>query len=61
MEQKIERRGGKRAGAGPPFKYGETTINITLRIPASRKDEVKELVYKHLEKYKSKRTDDYGC
>ena len=33
---KKENRGGKRAGAGPKFKYGEETINITLRIPKSK-------------------------
>ena len=58
MEQKIERRGGKRAGAGPPFKYGETTVNITLRIPASKKEDIKRLVYAYLQQYKTKND---GC
>lgn len=53
MEIKIERRGGKRAGAGPPFKYGETTVNITLRIPVSKKDDIKRLVYAYLEQFKT--------
>jgi hypothetical protein len=61
MEQKIERRGGKRAGAGPKFIYGEDTCNITLRVPKSKKDEIKKMIYTFLEQYKSKRTDDYGC
>ena len=61
MEQKIERRGGKRAGAGPKFIYGEETVNITLRVPKSKKDEIKRIIYAHLEQFKSKRTDDYGC
>ena len=61
MEQKIERRGGKRAGAGPKFIYGEDTCNITLRVPKSKKDEIKKTIYRMLEQYKSKRTDDYGC
>jgi hypothetical protein len=57
MEQKIERRGGKREGAGPPFKYGETTINITLRIPSSKKEEVKRLVYEYLHQFKINRNE----
>jgi len=61
MEQKIDRRGGKRAGAGPKFIYGEETCNITLRVPKSKKEEIKRIIYAQLEKYKSKRTDDYGC
>ena len=61
MEQKIERRGGKRAGAGPKYIYGEDTCNITLRVPKSKKDEIKKTIYRMLEQYKSKRTDDYGC
>jgi hypothetical protein len=52
--QKKDNRGGKREGAGPPLKYGETTVNVTLRVPISRKAEVKELVYSYLEKYKIK-------
>jgi len=52
--KKIERRGGKRAGAGQPLLYGETTINITFRIPKSRKQEVKEVVYEFLKQFKTK-------
>ena len=61
MEQKIERRGGKRKNAGPKFIYGEDTCNITLRIPKSKKEEIKKMIYIMLDQYKSKRTDDYGC
>ena len=61
MEQKIERRGGKRKNAGPKFIYGEDTCNITLRVPKSKKDEIKKTIYRMLDQYKSKRTDDYGC
>lgn len=61
MEQKIERRGGKRKNAGPKFIYGEDTCNITLRIPKSKKDEIKKMIYRMLDQYKSKRKDDYGC
>jgi hypothetical protein len=30
-------------------------------VPKSKKEEIKRLIYEHLEQYKSKRTDDYGC
>jgi hypothetical protein len=53
-EPKIERRGGKREGAGHPFLYGETTVNITFRVPKSRKQELKDLVYSYLNDYKTK-------
>ena len=53
MEQtKIERRGGVREGAGPPFAYGETTCNLTVRIPASRKAEVREMIKQYLLQYR---------
>jgi hypothetical protein len=61
MEQKTENRGGKRKNAGPKFIYGEDTCNITLRVPKSKKDEIKKMIYTLLDSYKSKRTDDYGC
>ena len=64
---KKENRGGKRVGAGPKFKYGEVTSNITLRVPTSKKAEVKRLVYAFLEQYKAVKSDvkqkgeHYGC
>lgn len=66
-EEKKENRGGKRIGAGPKFIYGEETCNITLRVPASKKDEIKKIIYSHLDQYKHKRSakevrgGDYGC
>jgi hypothetical protein len=50
-EKKIERRGGKRVGAGQPYKYGELTSNITFRVPNSHKQEVKDLVYAFLNQF----------
>jgi hypothetical protein len=64
---KKENRGGKRVGAGPPFKYAEVTCNITLRVPLSKKADVKRLVYAFLEQYKAVKSDvkekggHYGC
>jgi hypothetical protein len=54
MEHKIKTHGGIRAGAGPPFKYGEDTCNITLRVPKSKKDEIKKMIYALLNQYKTK-------
>lgn len=53
-ETKIERRGGKRENAGQPLLYGEKTINITFRIPKSRKQEVKDNMYAFLKQFKTK-------
>ena len=64
---KKENRGGKRVGAGPKFKYGEVTSNVTLRVPTSKKAVVKELVYAYLEQFKVVKSDvkqkggHYGC
>jgi hypothetical protein len=61
------KHGGVRVGAGPPFKYGEETCNVTLRVPTSKKAAVKELVYAYLEQYKAVKSDvmekggHYGC
>jgi hypothetical protein len=67
QEVKTENRGGKREGAGPKFVYGEETINITFRIPKSRKQGVKDTVYSYLQQFKHKRSakevrgGEYGC
>ena len=67
QEVKKENRGGKREGAGPKFKYGEGTVNITLRVPITKKDEVKRLVYAYLQQYvnytsaKDTKGGEYGC
>jgi len=61
------KHGGKREGAGPKFKYGEETCNVTLRVPLSKKADVKRLVYAFLEQYKAVKSDvkqrggHYGC
>ena len=54
---KKENRGGKRAGAGPKFIYGEDTCNITLRIPASKKEEIKKGIYSYLNQFKVARDE----
>jgi hypothetical protein len=66
-EEKKENRGGKRVGAGPKFIYGEDTCNITLRVPTSKKDEIKKVIYSYLNQFKVGRDDvkekggHYGC
>ena len=64
---KKENRGGKRVGAGPKFKYGEDTCNITLRVPVSKTEEIKKVIYAYLNQFKVSRDDvmekggHYGC
>jgi hypothetical protein len=65
---KKDNRGGKRIGAGHPFKYGEKTINITFRIPTSHKEIIKSMVKEYLDKVsldyksnKSTKSEHYGC
>ena len=64
---KKENRGGKRVGAGPKFIYGEETVNITLRVPRSKKAQVKGMIYSYLNQFKVGRDDvkqkggHYGC
>ena len=66
-EEKKENRGGKRENAGPKYIYGEETCNITLRVPKSKKEEIKKIIYSHLDQYKHKRSakevkgGHYGC
>lgn len=65
MEQVKPTRGGARIGAGRKSKYGEPTVNITLRVPISHKD----LIYKMVSDYlasiafqnKTHIQEHYGC
>jgi hypothetical protein len=45
-KQKNTLRGGARKGAGRKPKYGEKTITVAFRIPASKKGEVEKAVKK---------------
>ena len=47
-ENKTENRGGKRKFAGPPHKYAEETVNLTVRVPASKKLEVRQMIKDYL-------------
>lgn len=40
----MKQRGGKRIGAGRKPKYGEATITVAFRIPASKEARVREAV-----------------
>jgi hypothetical protein len=55
MKHNKENRGGKRAGAGPPLKYGEETEVVKFRVPKSKKEIIVDLVHEALEKYKTKK------
>lgn len=45
------KRGGSRKGSGRPAKYGEPTVNIQIKVPASKADEFKETVKKILDRW----------
>jgi hypothetical protein len=62
----MKKRGGARPGAGAKRKYGEATANLTVRIPASSKQEVLELVRQYLKENEVNRDGIkfdplYGC
>jgi hypothetical protein len=62
----MNKHGGARAGAGRKHKYGETTTNLTVRIPVSKKQEVLELVRRYLKENELNRDGIkfdplYGC
>ena len=47
--------GGYREGAKAPQKYGEETVNVTFRVPISKKEEFRAYGNKKLDKWKKKR------
>lgn len=47
---KKQTHGGKRPNAGRKLKYGEETENLTIRVPKSIKQNVKDLVKEYLDK-----------
>jgi hypothetical protein len=51
IKKKIENRGGARSGSGAKSKYGEPTVNLTIRVPESKKDDVRSLVASYLEQF----------
>jgi hypothetical protein len=62
----MKKRGGARPGAGAKRKYGEATENLTVRIPASKKQEVLELIRQYLKENEVNRDGIkydplYGC
>lgn len=65
--EKKNNRGGKRDGAGPPFKYGEETASIAFRVPISKVEEVRLCVNQLLAQYLKKNNNSnskgghYGC
>jgi hypothetical protein len=53
MKKKKENRGGYRKNAKRPLKYGEETVSLNIRVPKSRKAEIKKEVDSILVKYVS--------
>lgn len=53
IPQHIERRGGKREGAGAKHKYGEPTTTVAFRIPKSHKDSIKKIIRVYLDQVAS--------
>jgi hypothetical protein len=51
MKKKKETRGGYRENAKRPLKYGEPTVTVNYRVPASQRLAVNDLVKKFLKKY----------
>ena len=51
MIEKKQKRGGLRAGAGAPLKYGEPLVHITARVPKSKSKFVKGLIKEQLDKW----------
>lgn len=50
MKKKKERRGGFRANAKRPLKYGEPTEVVHFRVPKSKKKAVSDMVKAFLKK-----------
>ena len=53
MKQKkqINRHGGPGRGQGRRLKYNEETVNVTIRCPISKKDELRALANKVLARW----------
>lgn len=47
--------GGKRDNAGRKNKYGEETVVLPVRVPKSKKDELKQIIEKQLKKWEVKK------
>ena len=42
--QENKKRGGARKGTGPKLKFGERTKTISVRVPESKYEEIKEQI-----------------
>ena len=51
MNNKKGKRGGLRAGAGAPLKYGEQLVHITARVPKSKSKFIKGLIKEQLNQW----------
>jgi hypothetical protein len=47
--------GGARKGAGKKLKYGEETVNITIRVPKSLAKAIREMIKDFLKPFEVKK------
>lgn len=56
MKKKNKNYGGKREGAGRKCVFNEPSIQMTFRVPVSKRDEIKEQVKTILSRYRHENT-----
>jgi hypothetical protein len=52
MKPKKQLHGGPRENAGRPYKYGEATVIVTFRCPASKAAQIKSIIKAMLSQWK---------
>lgn len=50
-----KKRGGIRPNSGRKFKYGEETVNITVRIPKTKVKDFRAMVKAWLDQFRTKK------
>lgn len=50
-KKKKDNRGGPGRNQGRKLKYGEETINLSIRVPVSKKEELRKIVNAKLKKW----------
>jgi hypothetical protein len=55
--KKKKTHGGARSGSGAKSKYGEPTVNLTIRVPESKKEPVRKMVGDYLKQFIVKREE----
>jgi len=55
--KKKKTHGGARSGSGAKSKYGEPTVNIKIRVPESKKEQVRKMVGDYLKQFVAQRNE----